>query len=251
MRPFVVCISYLAVNKKYSRSVIQSRDTYCQNIVSLFLLLLYGLCAINTAFAVDFSAVKTYDTGDYPYSVISGDFNGDNRPDLAIANFNSDTVSIFVNNGDGSFAAKVDYPTGSHPISVTSGDFDGVNGLDLAVSSNTVSIFLNNGDGTFAAKVDYPTGSGPNTVTGGDFDGVNGPDLAIANSVSNTVSILINNGDGTFAAKVDYPTGSGPGSVFSGDFDAGAIGGEQVPQEAAVPSARQFRRLAVHKVRSP
>jgi len=161
-------------------------------------------------------------TGTNPISVARGDFNVDGKPDLAVANYNSNTVSVFINNGAGTFAAKVDYTTGTNPISVAVGDFNLDGKPDLAVantSSTTVSVFINNGAGTFAAKVDYTTGSAPYSVAVGDFNLDGKPDLAVANQGSNTLSVLINNGAGTFAAKVDYPTGSEPISVAVGDFN--------------------------------
>jgi len=76
-------------------------------------------------------------------------FNLDGKPDLAVANFSSFTVSTLANNGDGTFAAKVDHrigATGSAPSSVAVGDFnlDGKPYLAAAnYSSNTVGVVLN------------------------------------------------------------------------------------------------------------
>ena len=75
--------------------------------------------------------------------VAVGDFNGDNKPDLAVANETSNTVSVLLGNGNGTFAAKVDYATGGYPNAVAVGDFNGDNKPDLDVanySSDTVSI---------------------------------------------------------------------------------------------------------------
>ena len=58
----------------------------------------------------------------------------------------SDTVSILLGTGTGSFGAKTDFGTGASPLSVAVGDFNGDGKLDLAVAnpvSNTVSILLN------------------------------------------------------------------------------------------------------------
>ena len=80
----------------------------------------------------------------------AADLNGDGKPDLAVANNSSDTVSVLLNNGNGTFAAQVDYATGSGPISVAAADLNGDGKPDLAVAnsnSSTVSVLLNNGNG--------------------------------------------------------------------------------------------------------
>lgn len=46
------------------------------------------------------------------YNITTGDFNGDTYPDIAVINYSgSNTVSVYINDGDGTFAPKVDYPT--------------------------------------------------------------------------------------------------------------------------------------------
>jgi len=132
-----------------------------------------------------------------PVSVTSADFDGDGKADLAVANTNSNNVSILKNNGNGTFAVAANYGVGSYPSSVISADFDGDGKADLAVANNSfnsVSILKNNGNGTFAAAVNYGVGSNPRSVTSADFDGDGKADLAVANVSSNSVSILINKG---------------------------------------------------------
>ena len=62
-----------------------------------------------------FGAKTDFTTGVDPCSVTTGDFNGDNKPDLAVANFNSSTVSVLLGDGTGSFGAKTDFATGTVP----------------------------------------------------------------------------------------------------------------------------------------
>jgi len=187
---------------------------------------------------VDFAPVGT---GEYPYSVAIGDLDGDGKPDLAVANSKSNTISVLRNtstSGSITFASKVDFATGSGPQSVAIGDLDGDGKSDLAVanySSNTVSVLRNTSTsgsittGSFASKVDFAAGSQSWSVAIGDLDGDGKPDLAVANSHDNTVSVLRNTSTsgsittGSFAAKVDFATGAGPISVAIGDLNGDGV----------------------------
>src|SRR5947207_15334599 len=57
----------------------------------------------------------SYGTGSSPYSVAVADLNGDGKPDLTTANEGSNTISVLLGNGDGTFGLKTDYGTGAHP----------------------------------------------------------------------------------------------------------------------------------------
>jgi len=185
----------------------------------------------STSGTVSFAAKVDLTTGTQPYSVSIGDIDGDGKPDLAVANFSSNTVSVLRNtstSGTVSFASKVDLTTGTQPYSVSIGDIDGDGKPDLAVaneSSNSVSVIRNtstSGIISFASKVDLTTGTGPVSVSIGDIDGDGKPDLAVANYNSNNVSIIRNtsvSGTVSFASKVDLTTGAGPYSVSIGDID--------------------------------
>ncbi len=175
--------------------------------------------------ATSFAAAVNYGVGSSPFSVATGDVNGDGQPDLAVANFSSNNVSVLLGNTNGTFAAAVNYAVGVQPYAVTIGDLNGDGRLDLAVAnngSNNVSVRLGNGDGTFAAAVNYNSGGGPTSVAIGDVNGDGRPDLAVANSNVNNVSVLLGIGSpssGTFAAAVNYGVGSGPISVAIGDVN--------------------------------
>ena len=66
--------------------------------------------------ALGWANTQTPATGEYPYSVAVGDFNGDGIPDLAVANYSSNTVTILLGNGNGTFhAAAVSPVTGATP----------------------------------------------------------------------------------------------------------------------------------------
>ena len=92
-----------------------------------------------------FQAPRHFASGNYPWAIGVGDFNGDKVPDLAVANDGS--ASVLLGNGDGTFQAVRYFGAGSSPRSVAMGDFNGDGLQDLAVAngdSNDVSVLINN-----------------------------------------------------------------------------------------------------------
>src|SRR5467141_2073136 len=62
--------------------------------------------------AVDFAPPKSYPVGTSPSAVVVGDFNGDGKPDLAVANSGSANVSVLLGNGDGTFKPAKNFDVG-------------------------------------------------------------------------------------------------------------------------------------------
>ena len=166
-----------------------------------------------------------YTAGTNPQSVAVGDFNGDGKQDLAVANYSNGgagTVSIFLGNGDGTFQPAVSYATGSGPLLVVAADFNHDGKLDLATANDTggsVSVLLGNGNGTFQPHVDYPAGSFPHWVAVGDFNNDGIPDLVVTNEGAGSISIFLGNGDGTFQPQTTLSAPSEPYSVAVADFN--------------------------------
>ena len=108
----------------------------------------------------------TIPTQSLPAAILSTDFNGDGISDLAVANESSDTVSVFLGLGGGTFETPLSVATGNVPIALASGDVTGGGVADLAVvneSSGTVSVILNTsslssllGSNTSAGLAPYP-----------------------------------------------------------------------------------------------
>ena len=87
--------------------------------------------------AGNFSAATNFDVGRVPQSVAVGDFNGDGKQDLAVANSVSSNVSILLGNGAGTFGGNNTFSVGTGPFSVAVGDFNGDGKQDLAVANQT------------------------------------------------------------------------------------------------------------------
>jgi len=169
--------------------------------------------------------------------------------DLVIANSTSNTVTVLLGNGDGTFAEAPGSPfaVGQQPRAVVIGDFNNDGNLDFAVANsgdNTISTFQGNGDGTFTPFPKSPlalpaTMQGPVAMAGGNFQNLSttGADLAVLNELTNNVAILESPGqgfDGTFTVATGSPfaTGNGPVAIAAGDLNS-----DGVPDLAVVNSA--------------
>ena len=180
-------------------------------------LVLAGVASSAGTPAPSFLPAKIYPAGRDVRAVAVGDLDGDGKPDLATANHDSDSVSVLLNAGRGSFRTRRDYLVAASPLSVAVADLNADGKLDVVTASSSaaaVSVLLNKGNGTFEPRRNYPTGDEPFAVAVGDLDGDGDPDLVTANyDFPGHVSVLLNNGDGSFADNRDFVTGDAPESI--------------------------------------
>ena len=163
-----------------------------------------------------------FPVGHSPRAVAVGDFNGDGKLDMAVADEGDNTVSILLGNGDGTFQSQSTFPTGVAPDAIVAGDFNGDGKLDLGVANftdNTISILLGNGDGTFTAGRTITGVNSPVAMVTGDFRSAGKLDLAVLDQADGLVSVFPGNGDGTFATKIDTSAGRSPSALVTGDFN--------------------------------
>ena len=140
-----------------------------------------------------FSPPIGHATGANPMAVAAGDVNGDQATDLVVANFGSNTVSLFLA-GDG-FAPKRDFPVGFAPRSVALAYLNGDTNLDLIVASQaaaTVSVLIGNGHGGFWPPVPYAVGGFAFSLAVADFNGDSKLDVATGNWGTSSVTVRLN-----------------------------------------------------------
>ena len=144
----------------------------------------------------------------------TGDFNHDGFLDVVTTD-TSNTVSVLLGNGDGTFQPAVSYTVPS-PRDIAVADFNRDGKLDLAISANfNMVVMLGNGDGTFKAPITASSQGGAPVV--GDFNGDGIPDLAITGTPA---FILLGKGDGTFQPPVSNSNALFAGfGVAVGDFN--------------------------------
>jgi len=75
------------------------------------------------------------DVGNAPHGIVSADFNGDGRADLAVTNFWDDDVSVLYGLSGGGFGGRQDVGVGDGPYGIVSADFNGDGRADLAVTN--------------------------------------------------------------------------------------------------------------------
>ena len=114
-----------------------------------------------------------YPIGFQPFSVATGDFNGDDVPDVVATNTVPDEVSVLLGTGAGSLSPEVRFTAGGFPASVAVADLNGDGRQDLAVANcEGASILLGNGDGTFGPATQFYAGTNPIAIAVADLDGV-------------------------------------------------------------------------------
>jgi FG-GAP-like repeat/Abnormal spindle-like microcephaly-assoc'd, ASPM-SPD-2-Hydin/FG-GAP repeat len=200
--------------------------------VSAFSFVIFLLWASPSLSAQNiFTGPLDYVVGAQPNSIVVADFNGDGLLDFATANSYVNTVTVDLQNSDGTFQVPVDYAVGNSPASVQVADVNQDGKPDLLVvnlGDNTLSVLLGNGDGTFQAqKITVIIGPIPNATccfAVADFNGDGKPDVAAPVPVATTpgaygVALLLGNGDGTFQSPVIYPTTAQSYAIAAADFN--------------------------------
>jgi len=162
-----------------------------------------------------FFVAPSITVGNIPSALATGDFNGDGKIDIAVANEGASSVTILLNDGHGGFTpVPSTVPVEDFPNSIAVGDFNRDGKLDLAVTNSgilvcspagcqasAVSIRLGNGDGTFTAAASIEgSGNTPERVTAADLNRDGILDLVLESDAFPYVLIYLGQGDGTFSA---------------------------------------------------
>ena len=147
-------------------------------------------------------------------AIASGDINGDSWEDVVVGNTGDGNVTVFYNDGSGSFNLNNhdQYVIGSNGNSyglhgVEVGDFNGDGHLDIVAISQeleSVGILINDGNGSFEDVVLYTGVDSPDWVEVADMNTDGNLDVVVQKDSG--FSILTGNGDGTFLDPFNSPT---------------------------------------------
>ena len=162
------------------------------------------------------------------WGVIAADFNKDGMLDVVTANRGSNTVTVYLGNGNGTFQAGQEITVFTGPFGLAVGDINHDGNLDLIVTSlfasgsGGIAVLLGNGDGTFQPPTLFTTDHGESLAAAlADVNGDGNLDL-IAGNATGGVAVFLGNGNGTFQAPVIY----GPSLGQIGDIRVADLNGD-------------------------
>jgi type II secretory pathway component GspD/PulD (secretin) len=148
--------------------------------------------------------------GNFPVAIASGTLDGSTGPALAISNQNSDNVSVYLGNGNGTFAQASQSPLAvtSTPAGITIADYAGTSTGGIGVASKgsgTVVIYVDVGSGLFTEALEPSAGTNPDAIVSGNITGNALPDIAVTNDLSGV--------DGDVTLIVSPTSGIAPSAV--------------------------------------
>ncbi len=150
----------------------------------------------------------------------NADLDGNGTIDIVTAESGSNSVSVLLGHGDGTFQAASTYGVGSPSHGLALFEADGDGDVDIATTAgDQTHLLLNQGDGTFGAPIPINTAvQSDYGLTAADMNNDGIVDLVVGGT-SGSIMVLLSNGDGSFVPKPTQNAGGYAWMVVCGDLD--------------------------------
>lgn len=175
-----------------------------------------------------FTSVSTYSAFSNQNSSInsisSGLLNSDAYYDLVVTGSNTNSVSILLTSGVGTFSTPATYNASNLHSDSYVCDLNSDNNMDIVLSSSTtqsIKVLLGNGGGAFSTATNYPSTRFISIVCA-DFNVDGRMDLAGVTGTLNTMGIMLGSGTGSFSPATGSTTftyGVNSTEIISADFN--------------------------------
>ena len=192
------------------------------------------------------SAVNYPLSGSSVFATIAGDFNGDGKPDLAVAVGGSGfstlgNLAILIANADGTFQNAKVTPVGSPagtPVALAAADLNHDGRTDIVASvwdsnlNEHIVVLLGNGDSTFRQLTPFTTPAHAQIIALPDLNGDGIPDLVVGDCCGESESVyLLGNGDGTFRSPIYFSSGSAVTGFAVTSWNHNGVAGLAIAQQ--------------------
>jgi subtilisin family serine protease len=171
-----------------------------------------------------------------PTAVATGDFNHDGHLDWAVANGGSNTIWVYLGNGDGtSQLPTILQLAGQAPLQIVAADLRHNGNLDLIVAeadTGTVGVLLGNGDGTFQPEVLYYAPVPILTLAVADFNGDGNIDIVAGlygDATTGPLAFFAGDGKGHLAPVLIRPPEDYIGSFYTATIQVADLDGDGLP----------------------
>jgi hypothetical protein len=166
----------------------------------------------------------SYKVGKNPTTITPFDINQDGVTDLVTTNVSSNTLSILIGNGDGTFRDQVQLHVCQEPRSLATGAFNSDAFPDIVLAcagGDEIAVFFGRADGKFEEGPQYPVHRTPVAIASDDLNGDQKADLVVALR-NDKIKVFLGQGNGEFKQGTQYEYGDTPTSVALSDLNGDA-----------------------------
>lgn len=152
----------------------------------------------------------------------SVDLNSDSNLDLVVGNFNTNSLSVFLGNGTGTFSSFSTYTLTSPAGDLQLGDFNNDGKTDIATchfTSSQACVLLGTGTGSFGSCTSLSSMFGIYAITINDFNNDGNKDIVGVNG-SGVFYTLLGNGAGNFSSPSSFTSTATCYDIVSEDFNS-------------------------------
>lgn len=163
----------------------------------------------------------SYKVGKNPTTITPLDINQDGVTDLLTTNVSSNTLSILIGNGDGTFHDQMQLHVCQEPRSLTTAAFNGDAYPDIVLAcagGDQIAVLFGRPDGKFTEGPQYPVHRTPVSIASDDLNGDGMTDLVVALR-NDKIKVFLGQGNGEFRHGPQYEYGDTPTSVALSDLN--------------------------------